>query len=166
MDDLVAETGLSRHAIYSEVGGKRALFLAGFSVYAERVVTPALAEVDSGKGLQSIADYFERQISLAESMGLPGPGCFVANSEIEIAPDDRDVADLVSAHNTRLRTAFSAAIRSEDMTITPDDADALGYIAAIAAQGLWSHSRTVADADDLRGAARTLLDLLKQRIAP
>ncbi|MFN3213137.1 MAG: TetR/AcrR family transcriptional regulator [Henriciella sp.] len=62
MDDLVKATGVSRHGIYSDVGGKRALFLAGFAAYRDTVVAPALAAMETGgtgaSGLDGIRAYF------------------------------------------------------------------------------------------------------------
>lgn len=170
MDDLVKATGVSRHGIYSDIGGKRDLFLAGFAAYRDTVVAPALAAMaadgTSTSGLDGIRAYFETQIDLAERVGLPGPGCLVANAMTETAPHDEDVAAEVAAHNQRLTGAFETALRSDAPNLSDEDIASLGAFLTLTAQGLWSISRTTDQASELRTYVGTLLDLLKQRIAP
>lgn len=43
MEDLVAATGVSRGGIYTDFGGKDALFLASLKAYRERFAAPAIA---------------------------------------------------------------------------------------------------------------------------
>ena len=47
MEDLVKATGVSRHGIYSDTGGKRDLFLETFAIYQREVVSPAFAAVEA-----------------------------------------------------------------------------------------------------------------------
>ena len=89
MGDLVEATDVSRHGIYSTFGSKKEAFLACFERYQNRVFSPAFNAVERADAdLKSIAAYFEFQISQGEIAGLPGPGCFVANSATEVAPHD------------------------------------------------------------------------------
>ncbi|MEL7528783.1 MAG: helix-turn-helix domain-containing protein, partial [Pseudomonadota bacterium] len=46
MDDLVRVTGVSRHGIYKEFGGKKDMFLSSFELYQKLVVSPALEQVE------------------------------------------------------------------------------------------------------------------------
>ena len=161
MDDLVKATGVSRHGIYATFGGKKALFLACFAQYQKTVVTPAFAAVEApGADLQSVFDYFERQITLAESVGLPGPGCFVANSATEVAPDDPDVMERVTQHNTRLRHGFAAALERGVPIRDPDQAFELAEVMVIFTNGLWMMSRNVNDGNVLRQAVQNFVGLL------
>lgn len=170
MDQLVDVTGVSRHGIYSAFGGKRALFLACLEAYQQAVVTPAFAVVeDEGAGLSAIACYFETQIAKAEAIGLPGPGCLVANSMTELGPHDAGVLDRVNHHNRRLHAGFARALTAADKNEPPLSADALKDLASLlvtSAQGLWSLSRSVDDAAPLRCIVTTLLDLLRRRLTP
>ena len=169
IDDLVKATGVSRHGIYSDVGGKRDLFLAGFAAYRDTVVAPALAAMEIGgtsaPGLGGIRAYFETQIKLAERIGLPGPGCLVANAMTETAPHDEGIATKVAAHNQRLTEAFENALRSAAPNLYDKDLASLGAFLTLTAQGLWSISRTTDQASVLYDYVGTLLDLLEQRIA-
>lgn len=167
MDDLVTATAVSRHGIYAEFGGKKDLFLACFDRYQELVVSPAFEPVERpGATLAEIAAYFETQIALAEEMGLPGPGCFVANAATEMAPHDADVRARVDAHNSRLRAGFLSALiasRSAENTTDKDVAEMADAL-LIFATGLWSMSRVVADAGTLRSSVAAILTSLERRL--
>lgn len=166
IDDLVNATGISRHGIYTEAGGKRALYLQCFDHYQAKVVSPALRAVEAeGAGLPEIAKYFEHQITSAEQSGLPGPGCFVANASTETAPHDTDVFDKVWAHNTRLGLVFTKALRN---VASPDfEEAALGRLAdslVVFAAGLWSMSRLTKNADPLRASVYETLQMIEIRL--
>ena len=161
MDDLVKATGVSRHGIYGSVGGKRALFLSCFERYQQSVVTPAFKTVEAPDAtVQNVSDYFEWQISLGESVGLPGPGCFVANSATEVAPDDPDVMSEVTRHNDRLRQGFVLALKNTAPHIPPQKTLELADVMVIFTNGLWTKSRTVSDGDVLRKAVQDFLALI------
>ena len=161
MDDLVKATGVSRHGIYNSFGGKKALFLACFDRYQQTIVTPAFAVVEAPDAtLQSVSDYFEHQISIGENAGLPGPGCFVANSATEVAPSDPDVMAEVARHNDRLRQGFASVLRNSAPHIEPQTTNELADVMVIFTNGLWTKSRTVSDGDVLRKAVQRFLILI------
>lgn len=166
MEDLILATGASRAAIYEEIGGKRALYLACFPAYQAHIVSPALRGLDSpGAGLEAIAFYFETQISLAESQGLPGPGCLVANAATETAPHDPDVAACVRAHNRRLHNAFETALGHACPALRQAERADLAAFVTLTAQGLWSMSRSAESAKPLRTHGHVLLNLLRARLS-
>ncbi len=165
MDDLVRATGVSRHGIYTLFGGKRALFLACFEQYQQTVVTPAFDVVETpGADLISVSAYFGQQIARGEAQGLPGPGCFVANSATEVAPEDTDVMAQVHHHNDRLRRGFKGALQQSAPNLDRDKAIELAEVMVIFTTGLWTMSRSVSDADLLRRAVRNFLSLLTESI--
>ncbi len=163
MDDLVRATGVSRHGIYTTFGGKKALFLACFERYQRRVVTPAFDVVEQpGADLQSVATYFETQITNGAAAGFPGPGCFVANSATEVAPSDADVMALVTHHNDRLRQGFARALVQSAPEFDHDRARDLVEMMVIFTNGLWTMSRSVDDAGVLRRAVSDFLRLITE----
>jgi TetR/AcrR family transcriptional regulator, transcriptional repressor for nem operon len=167
MDELVDAIGVSRHAIYTSVGGKHELYRLGFAAYQRLIVSPAFACVEqSGAGLEAIAAFFEYQIATAEAAGLPGPGCLVANAATETAPHDPQIASEVAAHHARLKTGFVHALGNERSLLPPVEIDALAEFLVTSVQGLWSMSRTIASATPLRAHAAILLSLLKSRLFP
>lgn len=168
MDDLVRTTEVSRHGIYGAYGGKEALFLACFERYRDTVVTPAFAQVEAqGADLKSVAQYFEQQITLAETFGLPGPGCFVANSTTEIAPENAQVRAKVTEHHERLQRGFANALRNSrkpDHVLKETEIDGLAYSMVIFTNGLWSMSRLVDRGDVLRRSATLYLTCLEGQL--
>ncbi len=165
MDDLVRSTGVSRHGIYKDAGSKRDLYLAGFQTYQDTVIDPSFAAVEAeGANLVDIEAYFEAQIALAEAIGLPGPGCHMANAMTETAPHDPDVRQAVSAHNQRLRRGFDNALKPQSSYIRDAERQAIAEWLVIAAQGYWSLSRIIDDGDILRAHVATLMNLLKAKL--
>ncbi|PTX57076.1 TetR family transcriptional regulator [Litoreibacter ponti] len=158
MDDLVKATGVSRHGIYATYGGKKKIFLACFDRYQRTVVTPAFEIVEQpGADLTAVATYFERQISAGDARGLPGPGCFVANSATEVAPSDADVMEQVMHHNDRLRRGFVGAVRMSLPSIDDREVAELAEVMLVFTNGLWSFSRSVKEPDTLRRAVDRFL---------
>nr|WP_319383599.1 TetR/AcrR family transcriptional regulator [uncultured Roseibium sp.] len=162
MDDLVCATGVSRHGIYKEFGGKKGMFLKSFDLYRTSIVSPAFEQVEKRTAtLEDIAAYFEHQISLAEANGLPGPGCLVANSATEVAPQDADVRQKVDEHNDRLLKGFASAIRNSAGSLSNRRSRQLAETVLVFATGLWSLSRVTSDAQRLRQVTTTFLSLMK-----
>ena len=165
MDDLVKATGISRHGIYTTFGGKKAIFLACFDQYQRSVVTPAFDVVEAqGADLSSVAEYFERQIAAGEAAGLPGAGCFVANSASEVAPNDADVMALVHQHNDRLQQGFAGALTHAAPSLDPERIRELAEMIVIFTNGLWTASRSISDANTLRQSVRNFLILLTEHL--
>lgn len=166
LDDLVRATGVSRHGIYGDFGGKQALFLASLDRYQHAVVTPALAALETETAdFDALAAYFETQIARAEALGLPGPGCLVANTMTEIAPHDVSVREKVDAHNSRLYRAFLNTVTRAAPHLGAEQADAIAGLIVIFAQGLWSSSRVEDDASELRKRVGDFLDLISERMS-
>ncbi len=165
MDDLVRETGVSRHGIYSAFGGKDDLFLACFEVYQDQVVTPAFAQVEAANAnLTAVRAYFEQQLQRAETNGLPGPGCFVANSATEVGPTMPAAHTQIGLHHARLRRGFRNALRNaaeSDETSIQNLSDVM----VVFTNGFWSMSRTTDDADALRRYVRTFLNMIEEQIS-
>lgn len=171
MEDLVSVTGASRHAIYSEFSGKNGLFLACLDAYPDSVVTPAFAAVERDTAtMDEIRAYFRNQIAAAQKLGMPGPGCLMANAMTETAPRWRAARTRVTRHNARLDAGFAHALANECKqrgSKLPDAAiHDLATALTVFAQGLWSFSRTTRDAKDVQARADTHLSLISARMQP
>lgn len=169
MDDLVRETKISRAALYSVFPGKQALFLACLDAYGEAVVSAAFAPVEAqGASLAEVAAYYEAQIEYAERLGLPGPGCLMANSMTERAPHDPEALARVRGHNARLEKGFLNALSGEAEGLAqPSDPGRLASCAAsltVFTNGLWSTSRQEQDGETLRQSVREMLSMVKERM--
>lgn len=165
IDDLVSVVGVNRHAIYKAVGGKRELYLRGFEVYQEMVVTPAFQVVEEGDAnLDAVATFLETQIALAEAAGLPGLGCLVSNATTETAPHDNDIAAEVARHHARLKAGFSNVLQNVALHLGQDTIATIADFLLINAQGLWAMSRVVATAAPLRAHAKTMMSIVHERV--
>ena len=174
MDDLVRETGVSRHALYGAFSGKQTLFMACLDAYSAQIVSEAFAPVErDGATLETVAAYFERQIAFAERLGLPGPGCLMANSMTERAPHDDAALAKVRAHNARLEAGFLNALQGEarraagaaaQRPAASTTVSACAALLVVFANGLWSISRQVDDAETLRRSVREILEMVQERI--
>lgn len=164
MSDLVAATGASRHAIYSDFGDKAGLFSAVLAAYRESVVSPAFAPVEApGAGLDAIETYFRAQIDRAAEGGLPGPGCLIANAMAEFEGTDHPFAGPIADHLERLRTGFARAYAASGYG---DRAKALADLTVVFAQGLWLISRQTGSAEALHDQVTEFLALLPERPRP
>jgi len=167
MDALVQTTGVSRHGIYNTFGDKHGLYQACFSKYQDLIVTPAFSVVEQpGANLESVALYFETQIAAAETAGLPGLGCFVANSATEVAPHDADTLARVAEHNDRLRAGFRIAIaNAANANMSRQEMDHLVEVCVMFTNGLWSTSRTVSEGNRLRQSANLFVQMLRDQLS-
>lgn len=166
LDELVRSTGVSRQGIYQDFGGKRSLFLAALKRYSHEVVSPAFAQVEKPNAdLAALERYFLTQIDRAESVGLPGPGCLIANTMTEIAPHDPEICGLVNAHNERLHNGFVNAFRNErrqkNLREDSERNEALAATTVVFAQGLWSASRAISVSTPLKSALKHYLELIQ-----
>ncbi|MEO9895882.1 MAG: TetR/AcrR family transcriptional regulator [Paracoccaceae bacterium] len=162
MDDLVKSTGVSRYGIYSAFGGKDELFLACFEIYQKTVVTPAFAHVEApGADLDAVRRYFECQIQRASKVGLPGPGCFVANSTTEVAPVMPEAKAMIEAHNARLKSGFTNALNNSG-TGAAKDVHALADVMVVFTNGFWAMSRVTNDAETLRSCVEDFLNMIEE----
>jgi len=161
IDDLVKATGVSRHGLYVEFRDKRGMFLASLEMYLGSFVQAAFGPVEARRsGVQQIRAYFEHLITLAEENGLPGPGCLMANTMVESAPHDAEFRGVVQRHLDRLQRGFGQAIRYAQQSGDVGaeiDAESFARFLTISAQGLWSASRLLEDADMLRAYVGDLL---------
>ncbi|MEM1201249.1 MAG: TetR/AcrR family transcriptional regulator [Pseudomonadota bacterium] len=159
--DLVAVTGVSRHGLYAEFDDKHGIFLAALESYLETFVEEAFGRVEEETAsVREIRDYFEYLIALAEENGLPGPGCLMANSMVEVGPHEEAFKAVIQRHLDRLRTGFAEALETGQARGEVDpalDAERFAEFLTISAQGLWSASRMISDAAHLRAYVDTLL---------
>ncbi len=167
INDLVETTGVSRHGLYAEYSDKRGLFVAAMEVYFEEIVTPAFKKVEAaGAGFADIRAFFDFQINLAISKGLPGSGCLVANTMVESGPHDDLFRDLVLRHLNRLTAGFRSALENQRRTAPHSadiDVDALAAFLTISAQGLWAVSRMTREAEPLKIYVNQLLTPIEER---
>jgi TetR/AcrR family transcriptional regulator, transcriptional repressor for nem operon len=167
MDDLVQATKVSRHGLYSQFGGKEELFAACLDAYSAQIVTPAFAQVEQlGATLETVADYFEFQITRCETLALPPSGCLMANTMTELAARRGEAFARVLKHNARLALGFRNALCNSFPQLSgvrfATALDDLAFMMVTFTSGLWSSSRTAPDPARLRAAVRQFLSLIER----
>ncbi len=110
IDDLVAETGVSRYGLYGTFGGKRRLYLAALDHYRDTLVTAFLDGLEAPEaGLAEVRNYFDNLIAVSETPD-GRLGCLMCVTAVDLAPHDDEMAAKVRAHFTRLETALENAL--------------------------------------------------------
>jgi TetR/AcrR family transcriptional regulator, transcriptional repressor for nem operon len=162
MRDLLDGMGIGRGSFYDTFGDKHALFLASLDRF-EEVRTAWIDEALEGSGLGGIEEVFRRTI---EGMVRfePRRGCLLANTAVELAPHDPEVAARISRHVRRTEEAFMGAfVRARGAGEIPAQADpkVLARFLVSNLHGLRVLARAGSDRETLEDAARVALQALR-----
>jgi TetR/AcrR family transcriptional repressor of nem operon len=122
MRELLDAMGIGRGSFYDTFGDKHSLFLSALDRFQE-VRTSWAEDVLRGEGIDAIEEVFRRSLD-----GLfqfqPRRGCLLANSAVELAPHDPEVAARISDYIRRTEDAFEGAlVRARDRGEMPSDSD-------------------------------------------
>jgi TetR/AcrR family transcriptional regulator, transcriptional repressor for nem operon len=110
IQELCRALKLNPGSLYGTYGDKRALFLAAFDRYVEKVSKEAIARIARERsGIAGIRAYFDFLIAAMRD-GKRRWGCLITNSLIELAPREPAIAARVEVHFARLETAFASAL--------------------------------------------------------
>jgi TetR/AcrR family transcriptional regulator, transcriptional repressor for nem operon len=162
--DLLAEMGIGRGSMYGTFGDKRALFLAALDRFEETRVSRANEILESStSAVQGIKRLFETTIE-----GLvayePRRGCLLANTAVELAPHDEEVAGRISRYVGRTEEAFEQAlVRGRATGEIPADKDpkALARFLVNTLHGVRVLARAGVDRAVLDDSVRTALEVLR-----
>ena len=162
MRDLLDGMGIGRGSFYDTFGDKHALFLAALDRF-EHVRTAWIDEALEGSGLDGIEEVFRRTI---EGMVRfePRRGCLLANTAVELAPHDPEVAARISRHVRRTEEAFAGAlVRARAAGEIPAEGDpkVLARFLVSNLHGLRLLARAGSDRETLEDAARVALQALR-----
>jgi len=111
MQDLVDGLGISRSSLYDTYTDKHTLFVKALESYqnsgsskVEKIVnTPRPAKETVKKLLEFVAD---------ELLGdKDQKGCFMVNAEVEVAPHDAEINNLVCKNDQQMEDAFYQVIK-------------------------------------------------------
>ena len=110
LQDLVEHMGIGRQSLYNTFGDKRQLFLAALDRYCSThcdEMMEGLRHPDAG--LDAIHHYFEE---LVRSCCKPGTrrACLIANTAMELAPHDDEIARWVKRRLESMVDAFENAV--------------------------------------------------------
>ncbi|AHY45909.1 Transcriptional regulator [Rubrobacter radiotolerans] len=159
--DLLDGMGIGYGSLYNTFGDKRALFLASLDRFRE-LRTAWIDEVLEDSGLGGIQEVFRRTVESLVSFE-PRRGCLLANTAVELAPYDAEVAERISRYVRHTEAVFERAlIRAQSAGEIPADRDprALARFLVNALHGLRVLARSGTDRAVLEDAARVTLDAL------
>jgi TetR/AcrR family transcriptional regulator, transcriptional repressor for nem operon len=162
MRELLAAMSIGRGSFYDTYGDKHALFLAALDRFRE-VRTSWIEEVLEGAGLERIEEVFRRSVD-----GLVAPevrrGCLLANSAVELAPHDPEVAGRISRYVSRTEDAFEDALtraREAGEISADSDPKALARFLVNTLHGLRVLARAGSDRELLDDAVSVALGVLR-----
>ncbi len=163
MRDLLEGMGIGRGSFYDTYGDKRSLFLAALDRF-ERTRTAWILEALEGPEppLESIRHVFERTVE--NLVGFePRRGCLLANTAVELAPHDPEVAQMISRHVRRTQAAFEQALRRARALPKDKDPRALARFLVNNLHGLRVMARAGEDRETLEDTVEVVLEALHQR---
>ncbi len=164
MEDLLAAMNLNRGSLYDTFGDKRQLFLKALRHYCQRVVGAKFSLLDQpGPALPLLRQFIQGMIAGA----LADPqrrGCLVANSVMELAPHERDIASTLQ-HALRLgeESFFTLLTRAQAQGELPKGKDprALARFLTTMMQGTIVMIKSGASAESITQSAEIALRLLE-----
>ena len=162
--DLLEEMGIGRGSMYDTFGDKRALFLAALDRFEETRVSRADEILEgSASAVEGIRRLFETTIEGLVSYE-PRRGCLMANTAVELAPHDEQVAGRISRYVRRSEDAFERAlVRGRATGEIPADKDpkALARFLVSTLHGVRVLARAGVDRAVLDDSVRTALEVLR-----
>ena len=164
MNDLVEQTGLNKHSMYSEFGDKEGLFLACIDYYV-RESNKAVLDILTKHplGLHNIEKFFENRIDYAGKKDCKG--CLLANTvtEKEVVSDaiNERINTLLSKHETLLYNCLQAA-QNEGEIHADNDCRVLARYLDCFIRGLMNVGKHQAEKKNLRMLAEIALSTIKR----
>lgn len=158
MEQLVQAMGIKRQSLYDTFGDKHRLFLAALDAYCAILENAMLSGLRTpGAGLRAL---HEAGLTIIDFL-LRYPkrrACLMANTTLELAPHDAEVAAKVRAHMANMESAFRHALGNArargEIAATSDVAALAKYLVGMV-HGLMVMAKSGADRDTLTGIMAT-----------
>ena len=162
MRELLDAMGIGRGSFYDTFGDKHALFMAALDRFQE-VRTSWVEEVLGDSGLDGVREVFGRTVDgLVEFE--PRRGCLLANSAVELAPHDPEVAGRISRYVHSTEAAFEGALvraRENGEILADSDPKALARFLVNTLHGMRVLARAGADRETLEDTVNVALGALR-----
>lgn len=111
MQDLVEALGISRSSLYDTYTDKHTLFVKALESYQQSgtlKIQELIDQTDSAR--ETIKKLLE--LTTVELIGdKQQKGCFMVNAEVEVAPHDTDVSQVVCKNDQQMEEAFYSVIK-------------------------------------------------------
>jgi TetR/AcrR family transcriptional repressor of nem operon len=158
MEQLVAAMGIRRQSLYDTFGDKHRLFLAAMDAYCAMLKDAMLDPLRTpGAGLQALHETGRAIIDFLVRYPKRR-ACLMANTTLELAPHDAEVAAKVRAHLQTMEDAFRHALtnaKARGEIAATSDVDALAKYLVGMTHGLMVMAKSGADRDTLTGIMAT-----------
>ncbi|MDO3641541.1 TetR/AcrR family transcriptional regulator [Mucilaginibacter sp. L3T2-6] len=111
MQDLVDGLGISRSSLYDTYGDKHSLFIKALESYMEsgsKALCSIISDnIPAKEAVKKLFEYTTRTL-LDDSQHK---GCFMVNTEVEVAPHDEEVSQIICQNERQVEDAFYKAIK-------------------------------------------------------
>jgi TetR/AcrR family transcriptional repressor of nem operon len=164
MQDLVDALGISRSSLYDTYGDKHTLFLKALESYqcsaSGKVCSIVSSDKPAKQAIKELLEFITYELIKDKSH----KGCFMVNAEVEIAPHDAEVSQLICQNDQQVEEAFYKVIKKgqESGEITnQQDARALTRFIFNNVKGIRVTAKSTTDKaifDDIIKLALSVLD--------
>ncbi len=164
MEDLVVGLGISRSSLYDTYTDKHSLFIKALEYYQQMGLMKIREIVNNpGSSKETVKKMIE-QSTIGISDGRKRIGCFVVNAEVEVAPHDKKVSNLVCSHDQQIEEIFYQVIQKGKKSgeiKNKQDARALARFIYNAVKGMQVTAKTISDKtvlNEIIGLTLSVLD--------
>lgn len=123
MKDLIEEMGIQPGSIYNTFGDKHSLFIKSIKHYGQVVTSNALKILNApGSPSENIKKFFYEMVN--RPAGKKSMGCLIVNTVVELAPHDKEAAEVVNGVLKSIENAFFKCLKkAQDLGEVSSDAN-------------------------------------------
>jgi TetR/AcrR family transcriptional regulator, transcriptional repressor for nem operon len=165
VQDLMKAAGVQKQSLYCAFGDKRSLFLKCLNLYSKQTlfeIQRMLNETDSAvEGVERVMRFVSQA---PESTNCP-PGCLMANTALELGPNDPGVAEEIRKMFRGVEKMLAAAVRKAQAQgeISKNlDCVAIGQALANTISGIRILEKTGASKRQVRTVLETALAAIRR----
>lgn len=163
IQDLVDRMGIKRGSIYNTFGDKHSLFIAAVEHYGESVTSQTIKILGSPESpVANIRRFFYEIIN--KSSDSKSRGCLVSNTVVELAPHDKQAAQLVQNILKKIELAFLGCLnRAVEKGELPANKDTrvLSRFFASSTHGLIVIGKSAASKKQMKDIVKVILSTLE-----
>lgn len=164
MEDLVGGLGISRSSLYDTYTDKHTLFVKALEHYQQTGLMKVREIMKSPGSVKETVKKLIEHVTIGLSDGKKKLGCFMVNAEVEVAPHDKKVSNLVCSHDQQIEEVFYQLIRKGKETgeiKSPKEARALARFISNTIKGMQVTLKSTSDQtvfDDIIALTVSILD--------
>jgi TetR/AcrR family transcriptional repressor of nem operon len=111
MQDLVDALGISRSSLYDTYVDKHTLYLKALEFYRDSSGSQLYDIVAQTASAKEALEQLLRFVINGLLKDKEHKGCFMVNAEVEVAPHDAEIRDIVCKNDQQVEEAFHRAVR-------------------------------------------------------